>query len=225
MQRASHLINDAARTRINAAVAAAESQTSAEIVPVIATSSGRYDRAEDLAGLCLAILLVILFWMLFQAVDPDIDGWAGPHWRIGLAELVIIIAGGFIIGALITSHVGWLRRLFTPRAEMLAEVEEKARQVFFDQRIHHTRSGGGVLLYVSLFERTAVVIADETVTQRLGAPAIDELCTQLTTRLRGGDVVASMEQTIAALGAKLSPSMPRSSSDVNELADAVVTID
>src|SRR5262247_2506078 len=138
MQRASHIFNDESRKRLNAAVAAAESNTSAEIVPVVVTASGRYDRAEDLAGLCLGILLMIAVWMLFQAVDPNVHGWTGPRLRVGLVESVLIIVGGFIIGTLLASHIGWLRRWFTPRNEMQDEVDEKARQAFFDQRIHHT---------------------------------------------------------------------------------------
>ena len=53
MIKATRLITDADRQRINAAIADAELHTSAEIVPVVASASGRYDRAEDIAGLWL----------------------------------------------------------------------------------------------------------------------------------------------------------------------------
>src|SRR5438552_16647976 len=115
MKRASDIFDDQTRQRINAAVAAAESKTSAEIVPVVVTASGRYDRAEDLAGLCFAILLMIAAWMTFQRIDPDLNGWRGPRLTINLAELVIILAGGFIAGALIASTVAPVRRLVLSR--------------------------------------------------------------------------------------------------------------
>ena len=103
MAGTSTIFGDADRDRVNAAVREAESATSAEILPVVARSSGRYDRPED-----------------------------------------------------------WLRRLFTPHTQMREEVLSRAREVFFDQRIHHTGGASGVLLYVSLFEHMAAVIADQS---------------------------------------------------------------
>ena len=43
--------SDEQRRAVAQAVAEAEGKTSAEIVPVVATASGRYDRAEDIVGL------------------------------------------------------------------------------------------------------------------------------------------------------------------------------
>ena len=56
MKPASSLFNDQARERVNQAIAQAESKTSAEVVPVVATASGRYDRPEDIVGLWLGII-------------------------------------------------------------------------------------------------------------------------------------------------------------------------
>ena len=61
MQRPAERFTGSDRQQVAAAVAAAESQTSAEIVPVIAAASGRYDRAEDLVGLWTAVALMALF--------------------------------------------------------------------------------------------------------------------------------------------------------------------
>ncbi len=48
MKRASKLFDIEQRQRIEQAVVEAESKSSCEIVPVVATSSGRYDRPEDI---------------------------------------------------------------------------------------------------------------------------------------------------------------------------------
>lgn len=225
MKPASLIFNDDSRKRINAAVVAAESKTAAEIVPVVATESGRYDRAEDLIGFAMAIVLLVIAWLLFQTVESGEDSWTGPRLGLNLVMIVIILVGGFIIGAILAARAAWLRRLATTRAEMQLEVNEKARQMFFDQRIHHAKSGAGVLIYISLFERVAAIIADEVVIDKLGMPAIEELCNQLIAGLRGGDIAAALEQTIAAVGERLSAVLPRETGDVNELADALVTVD
>ena len=50
MQRAANFFNAEQRQQITRAVAQAESGTSCEIVPVVATVSGRYARPEDMVG-------------------------------------------------------------------------------------------------------------------------------------------------------------------------------
>lgn len=225
MRKPSHIFNDAARQRINAAVAAAESRTSAEIVPVVTGSSGRYDRAEDMAGFFVALVLLVAAWLFFQRVENAAATWDAPSLRLNLPAIVLILAGGYFIGAILCSQVGWIRRLFAPRAERATEVELRARQAFFDQRIHHARSSSGLLLYVSLFERRAAVIADETVIEKLGQPAIEALCAQLTTLLHEGDMVAALERTITRAGEQLVAVLPRQADDTNELPDALVLVD
>ena len=59
MKLASQIFNDQERKRVDDAVAQAEKRTSAEIVPVVATSSGRYDRAEDIVGLFVGLIVVV----------------------------------------------------------------------------------------------------------------------------------------------------------------------
>jgi putative membrane protein len=223
MPSAAASFTDIERQRVNDAVVAAEQNTSAEIMAVVATASGRYDRAEDMAGLWLGIAALSIAWLAFQTVSIE---WDQPELGLGLVSIVLILLGGFVLGAIIAANVGWVRRLFTPRGEMMLEVNARARQVFFDYRIRHTAQRGGVLLYVSLFERIAVVLADEVAGERLSEGAVEQLCAQLTERLRsGGNIADAIADTIRAAGERLAPVLPRQPGDVNELPDLLVTID
>ena len=58
MKTASQVIGPDDRAKIEAAIASAETKTSAEVVVIVATRSGLYDRAEDLVGLVLGLLAV-----------------------------------------------------------------------------------------------------------------------------------------------------------------------
>lgn len=223
MQSAAASFTDLERQRVNDAVVEAEGITSAEIMAVVTSSSGRYDRAEDLAGIWLGIALLSIAWMVFQKSTIE---WEQPVMRLGLLSIVLILLGGFVLGAFIASQVGWIRRLFTPRGEMHAEVNVRARQVFFDYRVRRTKDRGGVLLFVSLFERMAVVIADDVAAERLGEGAIEDLCKRLTEQLKSnGDVAGAIVDTIRIAGERLAPVLPRQPGDVNELPDTLVTID
>jgi putative membrane protein len=224
MKRASQYFTDEEKKEIADAVLEAESLTSAEIVPVAATCSGRYDRAEDIIGVFSGIIVMIVVWTITPNPDTGTSGsWSDAPVALFLAISVIV---GFIIGAVIGSKIGWLRKLFTPRSELSNSVKNKAALTFFDQRIHHTSSDSGMLLYISFFERQAVIMGDERVEKELGIEAIESLCSKLTQSLSDGARPAeSMIIAINEAGELLSEVLPQSATEQNELAEALVCID
>ncbi len=225
MQHASNLFSLADRQRINETIQAAESLTSAEIVPVVATASGRYDRAEDLVGLWLGVLLVIAVSVFSPAAVAEPGSWDSHPVLWQTLKLVAVLLGGFLVGAVLSSRIAWLRRLFTPVTQMRDEVNQRARSVFFDNRVHHTQSGGGLLIYISLFEQMDVILADQQILDALGQSPLDDLCQTLTHQLRKNQPTEALCQTIQAAGERLQPALPRAQDDVNELPDSLVMID
>ncbi len=227
MQRASSLFSESDRLRLNSSVRLAELRTSAEIVPVVATASGRYDRAEDLIGLWLGVLLMIAVSVIWprQAGSEEAGSWGPDPAIMQIVKLTVSVLAGFLLGAISGARLSWLRRLFTPTLQMTDEVRRAAQAVFFDQRIHHTQSGGGLLIYVSLFEHTAVILADRQILAALGQPVLDELCRSLTEQIRKRNLTEAICHTIQVAGNKLASVMPREQDDVNELSDALVMMD
>lgn len=218
------LFTPADHEAVNRAVQQAEQRTCAEIIPVVASSSGRYDRSEDIVGLWLAVMCVSLVWKFYPAVQDADHSWATPSPVWELAAYVAAIVVGFVAGAITASRVSGLRHLFTPKAQMRDEVGMRARAVFFDQRVHHTAGSSGVLLYVSLLERMAMVLADQSIVDKLGQAQLDELCREFTLRLQVGTPASAICETIHSVGERLAKVLPRSAGDVNELADALVVL-
>jgi putative membrane protein len=227
MLSAASCFSDADRKRINECVGAAELKTSAEIVPVVATSSGRYDRAEDLAGLLLGIVLMILTAILWPAppISMESGSWDKDPSLIQAGKLIAAMVVGFMLGVAAGSRISGVRRLFTPSGQMREEVQQSAQAIFFDKRIHHTASGSGLMIYVSLFEHVAVILADQQVLTALGQATLDELCRSLTMQLKQGSPTEAIFKTIEAASDKLSCALPRQASDINELPDSLITID
>ncbi|MDB5386152.1 MAG: hypothetical protein JWM11_1798 [Planctomycetaceae bacterium] len=225
MHHLQRLFSENDRQAVNQAVHAAESGTSAEIVPVVAASSGRYDRPEDVVGLWTGLLTLSIVWVMYPAADSGSGSWGGPHPAWQLVAFIVATVLGFLAGAILGSKIDWLRRLFTPRRQMQEEVFSRARAVFYDHRVHHTQGASGVLLYISLFERMAAIIADESVLKHLGQEQINTLCAQFTMRLRAGKPTSALCETIRSVSEQLSPVMPRANDDVNELPDALLLID
>jgi putative membrane protein len=225
MKKASEQFSADQRRQVAAAVTAAEHNTSAEIVPCVATSSGRYDRAEDVVGLWLGMIGVIAVFLLWPPQSREAGSWSSPEPWVFPAVMVLVVVAAFVVGAVVASRIAWLRRLFTPRQQMRDEATERARTVFFDRRVHHTTGATGVLLYVSLFERKAIVLADEAIVGKLGPNALQDVCDTLTAHLRRSHPADALCQAIAAMGEKLAAVLPRAADDVNELPNALVILD
>jgi putative membrane protein len=223
MPSAPRLFTEADHKRVTEAVLRAESKTAAEIIPVVATDSGRYDRAEDMFGLWLGLAALCAAWSWAQGIE--LSEWGVPTLKLGLPWVVGIIIGGWLVGSVIAHHVSALRRLFTPRSEQRAEVERTAREVFFDRRVHHTQGSSGLLIYISLLEHMAVVLADEQVQEKLGQQRLDALCNELVARLHKGERTEALCHTIDQAGLALAEVLPRVNADRNELSDALVVLD
>jgi len=224
MRKASEVISSEHRSQIEAAVSVAESRTCCEIVPVVATVSGRYDRAEDLVGLWCAMVGAAAIFLTFPG-HPEPGQWGSLSvWgQVGLLLVVMVVC--FIVGAVLADRIHGLRRLFTPRSQMKEEVNVRARQLFFDRRIHHTAGASGVLIFVSLYERMAVVLGDRSVVEALGEKFPESLCQHLTSGLQKHDVATAICHTIQQAATSLETVLPQSSQDVNELPDTLVLLD
>lgn len=223
MPRASEFLTQDELKSVEQAVIAAEHKTSVELVPVIATASGRYDRAEDLAGLWLGTVLMVALWIAWPIAPVEPGDWGGG-FPLNYLGWIAALIGGFVIGAMLCARIPLLRRLMTSKKQLTAEVQRRAREVFFDQRIHHTDSGTGVLIYVSLFERTVVILADEAATKALPEGEIPRLCAALTKQL-GNTPALGLAECVRTLGDQLAGPLPREAGDRDELANAVVLID
>jgi len=230
MKKASQHFTEEEKKKISQAVKDAESKTAAEIIPVAATSSGRYDRAEDIIGLVIGIIVMVNV----LAFAPKYDGsTAIASWSDSLLEqapfnlfLIALIIAGFAIGAAVANRIGWLKKLFTPSSEMKDEVINKASQIFYDQRVHHTSADSGLLIFISFLEKRAVIFTDEKIEKGLGAETIESLCDKLTDSLRQKKSPSdSMIEIIEEAGTLLAELLPRDNADENELSDALVCID
>ncbi|MBI4582959.1 MAG: hypothetical protein HY717_02900 [Planctomycetes bacterium] len=225
MQRASKLFTAAEKEQISAAVREVESKTAAEIVPVVASASGRYDRPEDMIGLWTALLALSLTWWLFPGIPEEPHGWGEALSLWELAAYLAAVIVGFLAGVFLGGYIGWLRRLFTPERQMRAEVELRAHALFTDRRIYRTAGATGLMVYLSLFERQAMVIADRAIVEKLGQAAVEEWCSLLVRSLKTSGPMEALCQAIRTAGESLGAALPRPAGDINELGDALVLID
>jgi len=220
MSKVDRIFDEDRRRTVTDAVRDAESKTSAEIVPVVAAQSAQYERAEDLFGFVCALIAGAVAWFALDGVG------AGEDARyLELAGILLASIAGFALGVVVGVQVPSLRSPFVGRAKMEDAVVSRATQTFVERRVHQTSGGTGLMVYISLFERSGVVLADQVVRDRLPDEAIAEFTDELADGMRSGDPAAALAKVIREVGERLADVLPRYDDDVNELPDALVTLD
>ena len=220
MIRADRFLDADARSRVEAAVAAAERRTAAEIQCVVATESGHYDRAEGLVGLGFGLAglgVAELAWELAQGAGS----WGAPPpvWVYALGVVL-----GYLVGTVLASYYHPLRHLLVSAEESSAEVTRAAAALFTRLQVDGTGARAGVLVYLSLAEHKVVVVMDRGAREAARKEFAAELCEKAVLGLREGRGPDVLAEVAAAVADELEGPLPAPEDDVDELADRVVVL-
>ncbi len=226
IKKANTFFSDEERKLIESAISEAESKTSGEIVPVLATRSGRYDRAEDLFGFFFALTITSLVWYFYQGVVPVEGDWAqGSALKINLPILLGTLLAGFLLGVIGATWLPFLRLPFIAKQEMKEEVEKAAAEAFQKFRLRRTRNATGVLIYISLYERMVRILGDDAINEKLEDKDWDDICQTVIQGIRDGRAADGLREAIQKCGNLLSEHFPIQPGDQNELSNELKIID
>lgn len=209
--------------RVTAAVRAAEAQTDGEIVTIVTDRSDDYhDVALHYAVLALlAVTAVAAAWPGLLA--PLDRGWAEADLARELFAVLIAQAAAFLI---VRFTLGWmpLRLALTPAATKARRVRRRALRYFKVGTERRTAGREGVLLYLSLAEHRAEIVADAAV-HRVVAPELwGDAMAVLVDAVREGRAGDGMAAAVTAIGAVLAEHLPKSDTNANELPDRVIEL-
>jgi putative membrane protein len=220
MVKAGELFTSEDRAAIAKAVGEAERRTAGEIVPVVASMSDRYDRAEDTLGLWLGMLALSATWILFQGVRQREVEWE-VHWQLALDLVPVlgILVGGWIAGIHLARRFPALKRFAALKSEMRSRVEQRAAMSFDIFRVGGTRDATGIVLYVSLFERMVCVRGDPAVTQKVDPSEWKGICEGMMQALREGHHREAFLGAITRCGDVLARHYPIKPDDTNEISN------
>ncbi|MDB5594316.1 MAG: hypothetical protein JWM36_1277 [Hyphomicrobiales bacterium] len=151
--------------RISDAIRVAETRTSGEIVCVFARSSSDYSHVPVLWG---AVGALAAPWPLMALTDLSVQ-------RIFLAQIAVFVALTLLLS------LPALRMMLVPRSVRRARAHRAAVEQFFTRGLSRTKERNGILIYVSLAEHYARIVADEGIAakaqQAEWQQAIDTLVT------------------------------------------------
>jgi putative membrane protein len=200
------LLNDTDKQAVAAAIRQAEDGTSGEIVFAVTDASARYLEAA-FEGALLAMAAFTAAYLVIPF----------PHTIRGVLWTEIIAFGTAF--ALIT-YFPW-RRWFIRGADMNRRVHDSALMEFYSSGLHRTREANGVLIYLSLLERTVVVLGDRAIHEKMGT-GWNDVRDRIIRGVREGRAREGICEAIAMCGRALAEHFPRRTDDINELPDQVI---
>jgi putative membrane protein len=194
------------RQRIEAAIAALEQRSAAEIVVAeIARSDSYLDVRLALSGL-FALGASAFVHMLLPV--------AGVGELLGL-ELLL-----FALGFLLFSTPALLRSVLL-RGRADAAVTRAAALSFLEHGVFATRDRTGVLILLSELERKVTILGDKGIHARVANQGWDAHVDTMVKAIRAGKAGDGVCQVIDALGTTLAELAPVRSDDTNELSNKV----
>ncbi|GGD47615.1 hypothetical protein GRI62_08610 [Erythrobacter arachoides] len=221
-------LTEAQHRIVSEAVAEAEMTTSGEIVPVIADRSDGYTDVVLVWAAALAFTGMSLFAafpeVFLGMVDALSGGWGSDHgageivaWAVGLGLLI------FVVTWLLLS---WppLRFVFVPGPVKRQRVFERAVRHFKVGAEGRTRGKTGVLIYLSMREHRAEIVADDSITDKVPAEVWGEAMADMLAEVRQGRVSEGIAAGVRDVGKVLSPHFPRGGDDQNELPDRLIEV-
>jgi putative membrane protein len=200
--------------RIAQAIRTAESKTDGEIYCVVAhASDGYFFPAAFMAS--LGTLIVSL------AVAYGLEAWwlsiRLPHFVI--AQLLALASVLVLLWAL-----PGLRIHLVPRRLRYQAAHANAIRQFLARNVHRTAARTGVLVFVSIAERYAEVIADSGIDSRVGQHVWDGVVRDLIAQAGNDRLAEGFIRAIESVGSVLAEHFPVSPGDSNELDDHLVEI-
>lgn len=203
------MFSESDENRIAEAITRAEKSTSGEIVAVVAAESSSYLYAPFLWASVVALLVPwpLILWT-----------WWPATW-IYVAQVAAFAA---VLAATLPRPV---RYWLVPKSIKRARAHRRAMEQFVSQNLHTTSGRTGVLIFISVAERHAEIVADAGIEQRVPKGTWQEIVTRLISAFRAGRHTDGFVVAIEEVGGHLATHFPPGTYDANELPDHLIVLD
>lgn len=228
MAKPLNYLSDADHALISTAVADAERKSAGEIVTVLAESSDGYTDVA-LAWSVLVTFLVLAAVMLapefhMGLYDRLLADWGhewSPRMIVGLAAGLAAIK---FCAAFLLQLWKPLRFALIPGAVKTARVHSRAIRAFRIGAQQRTTGRTGVLIYLSMREHRAEIVADEAIAHKVDPAVWGEVMSAMLPHVRTGHVAQGMAVAVERVGQIVAEHFPRAADDINELPDRLIEV-
>jgi putative membrane protein len=209
-----NILSQAEHEAVAGAIQSAEEHTDGEIYAVLARRSDDYFSAAGFAisfatiiAACVTALALHYFW-----------------YQVSAQDFALAMAAAYFCALTVLWFLPNTRLWFVSRRTQYERAHQNAQSQFLSRNIHITKRRTGVLIFVSLAERYAEIVADEVIDLRVKQEEWDGIVALLVDHARGGKLAEGYLLAIEKSGAILKEHFPKSRGDINELDDHMVEL-
>jgi putative membrane protein len=208
--KAKHLTSEQI-AKVTAAVRAAELKTQGEIVPMIVKRSSATGHVPHFA------FLLLLSCSLVSLIG--LENWypLEQRWIILIVVVLVCFAAGLALAPLTI-----VQRWLTPDWDMQEQVWRRAQSEWAAKKLQKTKERTGILIFVSVMERKAIVLADEGIAKHYPRETWQQVIDKLGEHLHRGEWVTGFEQAIQLCGEILAKHLPAGDRNPNEITDQLI---
>jgi putative membrane protein len=203
------LISKDGQERVSAAIEAAERKTSGEIVAVVAAESSRY---LYIPFMYAALAALVVPWPFIHFT------WMTVHWIWGLQLLTFAVL-------LTVLMMGRIRYALVPTSTKRLAAHRRAVEQFLTQNLHTTEGRTGVLIFVSVAERYAEILADSGIHRKVPKAEWEGIVNALTDQIGAGRAADGFVAAVEAVGERLTQHFPAGSADLSKLPNHMIVLE
>lgn len=213
---------------VSRAVREAEAHTSGEIVTVLAERSDGYSDIV-LAWCALAAFTAMSAFAVWpeaflSLADRVAGGW-GTQWSSGEVISLVLALGALVFGATwLVLRGDALCFLLVPGPVKSMRVRSRAVAHFKVGAERRTHGRTGVLIYLSMREHRAEIVADDSIAEKVPAEVWGEAMADMLVEIKSGQIAAGLAAGVRDVGKVLSEHFPKAEDDTNELPDRLIEV-
>jgi putative membrane protein len=212
---------------VTRAVSEAEARSDAEIATIVSERSDNYNDVPLIWAALVALLALAVY-----AAFPDfylalLDRLTGGWHVWSMREWLTILVFATTVKFLATRYlIGWwpLRMAFTPAKTKTRRVRARAIALFKASTERQTRSRTGVLIYLSLAEHRAEILADEAIVAKVSADQWGAAMALMIDHLKAGRPGEGMAAAVKAIGDILAEHFPHTGTDPDEMPNRMIQL-
>ena len=204
-------IDEEGMKRVEKTIAQVEQNTSAELVSVVVKRSSTTGHVP-----AIILLLGLLIYFIFDLHLMEEKYLGFLHLKF-VPYLLLLIVVTFLL-----NQLDWVKRILTPGWDQCEQVEKRALLEFYKSNIKKTKDATGILFFISILERKAIVLADQAISDQLPKETWTEIVNLITSGMKRKDLACGLEKALINSGNILKPLFPIKPGDVNELPNKLI---
>ena len=202
------LVAEADQRRIADAITQAERTTSGEIVAMITPESASY-------------LHVPFLWAALAALALP---WPFVFWTWWPIQHIYVLQLAVFAGLVVVLMPRPVRLALMPRSVKHARAHRRAVEQFLAQNLHTAVGHTGVLIFVSVAERFAEILADAAIHEKVPEGAWQGIVADLTEHIGKGQAGDGFVRAIAAVGEHLGRHFPPDAHRPHALSNHLIVL-